>query len=125
MVRQEEHNYKVGLLQEAIEPIPKIRRSRKLINLDGDAVNICSLRLFTFKSKGTVCRGCGIIGSKIYKEKTKKDKRFHLNLYAINSSGHEVLMTKDHIIPKSLGGKNHITNLQPMCTNCNNKKGNG
>ena len=36
MVRQEGHIYKVGLLQIVIEPTPKLRLNRKLINLDGD-----------------------------------------------------------------------------------------
>ena len=32
-------------------------------------------------------------------------------------------MTKDHILPKSRGGKNHISNMQTMCCRCNSKKG--
>ena len=31
-------------------------------------------------------------------------------------------MTKDHIIPKSKGGKNELSNYQTMCTYCNNEK---
>ena len=46
-----------------------------------------------------------------------------MNLYAINEKGEEVLMTKDHIEPKSLGGKNSLNNYQTMCTICNCEKG--
>ncbi len=92
--------------------------------LTGDEVGCNSLRLRTFKIKGIFCVTCGIKGDVFYKEKTKNDLRYHLNLYAINSSGHEVLMTKDHIIPKSKGGLDRLDNMQPMCTKCNSKKGN-
>jgi hypothetical protein len=32
------------------------------------------------------------------------------------------LMTVDHIIPKSQGGRNTLDNMQPMCQRCNNIK---
>lgn len=33
-------------------------------------------------------------------------------------------MTKDHIIPKSKGGADDISNYQTMCERCNEAKGN-
>ena len=47
-----------------------------------------------------------------------------MNLYAIDENGKEVLMTKDHILPKSKGGKDEIDNYQTMCIRCNEAKGN-
>jgi 5-methylcytosine-specific restriction endonuclease McrA len=32
------------------------------------------------------------------------------------------MMTKDHIMPKSKGGKNHFDNYEPMCSDCNTEK---
>jgi 5-methylcytosine-specific restriction endonuclease McrA len=32
-------------------------------------------------------------------------------------------MTRDHVIAKSLGGQDFLSNMQTMCRICNNKKG--
>lgn len=37
--------------------------------------------------------------------------------------GKPVVLTLDHVIPKSKGGRNHIKNLQLLCLRCNGKKG--
>jgi len=77
------------------------------------------------KLKGVKCATCGIEGIYFYKERGGiRDKIFHVNLYGVNDEGEEVLMTKDHIKPKSKGGMDHIDNMQTMCYICNSKKGN-
>jgi len=104
----------------AFRPLDWVKRRRLF---DGHEVKLTSSRLRTFALKGTVCVACGIAGSYFVKEKNCLSDNYHLNLYA-PSNGQEVLMTKDHILPKSLGGANHIDNYQTMCVKCNNAKGN-
>ena len=89
-----------------------------------------SLRYKTFfKDENSLrCVSCGIAGNifsvtEVYDRKTN-DTTYHFNLYHENHKGERTLMTKDHIIPKSKGGKNHISNMQTMCEHCNIEKGN-
>ena len=98
-------------------------RKKSFVNIRGDLIKGNSQRFQTFFTKGLKCVSCGIEGKYFAKEKTKGDKRYHLNLYAIDGNGKEVLMTKDHIFPHNKGGKNNISNYQTMCVKCNVAKG--
>jgi len=100
------------------------RNEKKYVDLDGDFVKINSQRYQLFKHKGCTCVKCGLVGTYFAKEKAEQDARYHLNLYGKNSEGEEIMLTKDHIIPKSLGGLNHLSNYQTMCKICNEEKGN-
>lgn len=96
-----------------------------IIDFDGNPLRANSLRYKVFHNSLKCCT-CGIEGKYFAKERslpTDSDK-FHLNLYAVDEDGNEILMTKDHIIPKSKGGSNNLNNMQTMCIICNNKKGN-
>ena len=83
-----------------------------------------SHRYELFALKGTKCVSCGIEGEYFALERGHKNSptKFHFNLYGVNAQGNEVMLTKDHIIPRSKGGINAITNYQPMCIRCNGKK---
>lgn len=114
-------------IEEILPLIADTPRPRfKTVILDGDEINVFSARLRMFKNKGITCVRCGITGEYFAKEKhdNHSEEKFHLNLYAIDENGVEVLMTQDHITPKSLGGGNIQSNLQPMCAPCNQRKGN-
>lgn len=109
-----------------IEHILPLIGSASKVKLDGDWVNMRSLRLLNFKVHGIKCISCGIEGKFFAKEKsTQRDGSYHLNLYAVKEGGKEILMTQDHIISTAMGGPNELTNLQTMCRYCNTKKGDG
>ena len=91
---------------------------------EGHAVRMNSARYRLFATKGIRCIACGAEGSYFALEHSgsQNPDRYHFNLYAV-VNGEEVMMTKDHIIPKSKGGKSIPSNLQVMCRTCNERKG--
>jgi 5-methylcytosine-specific restriction endonuclease McrA len=82
-------------------------------------VKVSSERLILFKSNPK-CVSCGIEGSFFALEQKTKETP-HMNFYAI-LDGEEILMTKDHIVPISKGGQDHMDNYQTMCCTCNQIK---
>lgn len=46
----------------------------------------------------------------------------HINLYAVDDDGSLILMTRDHIVPRSKGGLDVLENLQTLCQPCNSEK---
>jgi 5-methylcytosine-specific restriction endonuclease McrA len=89
---------------------------------DGTKFRKGSARLILFRTKGTKCVTCGLNGTVFVLETHDAAVRPHLNLYGQNSRGQMVLLTKDHIKPKSKGGPDEQENFNPMCSPCNNKK---
>lgn len=74
-------------------------------------------------------RICGILRPSKYQDTP------HFNLYAVEfvwgrvngrrkRVPHYILMTRDHIYPKSKGGPDSIDNSQTMCAKCNQRKAN-
>lgn len=92
------------------------------INEEEFRVKTSSVRLRLFKDN-LQCVTCGLVGSifRLQKQSGRNEKP-HLNLYALKGS-EWILMTKDHVRPKSKGGRDHTDNLQVMCAECNEAKG--
>lgn len=92
------------------------------IEVDGYTVYTRSLRYMTFYQKGCKCCVCGKEGTHFTLDDSHGDNpmRKHFNLRADDGT----LMTRDHIVPKSRGGRDHINNMQTMCCDCNKAKGN-
>lgn len=96
---------------------------KAMVVINGDKIKGNSQRFQTFFTKGLKCACCGIEGKYFGEEKDFNAARYHLNLYALDESGNEVLMTKDHIVPRSKGGASELYNYQTMCVKCNIAKG--
>lgn len=92
------------------------------VNFYGDMIKPNSQRYQTFYYKGCTCVKCGRKALYFEKNKMSNDRSYHLNLYGMDENGNEVLFTKDHILPKSKGGQDYITNYQTMCEKCNKEK---
>jgi 5-methylcytosine-specific restriction endonuclease McrA len=95
------------------------KRDRVSIEVEGYQVYTKSLRYATFYQKGCKCVSCGKEGTYFLLDPGDRSGRRHFNLYAEDGT----LITKDHIIPKKLGGKDTINNMQTMCVICNRAKG--
>lgn len=78
-------------------------------------------RLGVFFHKGTECANpeCNRVGTRLIYGKNRAGQ-IHLDVYTEDLT----LMTVDHVIPRSLGGSDHLSNKEPMCRPCNERKGN-
>lgn len=92
-------------------------------NVQGWPVRVTGERLMNFKVNGTTCVTCGLEGTHAIVEAPNWSEEFHINLYGADGSGNEVMLTRDHIHPKSKGGGDGLENSQPMCEPCNVRKG--
>jgi 5-methylcytosine-specific restriction endonuclease McrA len=92
---------------------------------DGVSYNasLMNYRLRCFK-KNPICSVCDLEGTEFRLERqwNHNPGKGHWNLYGQNQNGHWVLMTVDHIIPRSKGGPDHPDNFQTMCERCNQAK---
>jgi len=109
--------------------LPHITRGRTRRDYTGDdgrvwSVKMNSHRYWTFR-ESLKCVVCGLEGTVMSLERGKSDTgQPHFNLYAVLPSGKRVLLTKDHIEPRSKGGQDAGPNFQTMCTVCNGLKSN-
>lgn len=97
--------------------------------IEGIPVHTTSIRLRTFALTGIECRwpGCKLVGRLFAFERGIKeqgtDKPYHLNLWAVDENGEQVLMTHDHIKSRANGGADRLDNTETMCQPHNNAKG--
>jgi len=112
------------------EALALLHTRDKNIVVAGHRVKTGSQRYELFRSKlprkGLQCVSCDRVGVIMRLEKPDHASeqhpadRAHFNLYSADGE----LLTKDHILPKSKGGRNSFSNYQTMCAQCNHAKGN-
>ena len=68
------------------------------------------------------CAACGLEGTHMVLDLPYGHNQPHFNLYGLED-GQLVLMTKDHIVPRTKGGRDEMANYQTYCHACNQIKG--
>lgn len=93
----------------------------------GRRVSACSgWPLFsTMRGTQIKCWQCGCVADRWIADQGRNNKMGYpvVNLYSLRDNK-ITLMTRDHIIPKSLGGCDANENLRPACEVCNGERGN-
>jgi hypothetical protein len=106
--------------------VDAMKRGVDYLELFGQRVKLTSLRMQTY-TLGTKCKHCPREAHFFSVERQINDNKqgYHLNLYHQAENGQLIMMTSDHIVPKSLGGSDtELSNRQCLCTICNSRKGN-
>ena len=124
------NNNGIHLAEFSVEDVLPYRETKKgatreyAVNEKVYSVKMASQRYHVF-AESLACACCGLVGSKMILDINHYDfnrnGRPHFNLYAVWDDC-LVLMTKDHIDPRSKGGKNELSNYQTMCCLCNSAK---
>lgn len=82
-----------------------------------------SQNLLLFTTTSQTCPTCGLEGS-FWALQRSGNRPFHLNLWGLDEELKPRLFTKDHVVPRSKGGPDEMSNYRTMCMRCNNKRGN-
>lgn len=118
--------YKEVSLEEGFEVMSKERAQRlvggRRVSSPGGKVLFEAIRA---AGQSLSCWKCGLTATCFIANKGHKDLLGPpvLDLYASTGTDY-ILMTRDHIIPKSYGGSNDVQNLRVACGPCNHDRGN-
>lgn len=116
--------YKEVTLEEGFEVLDNPRLKQKI---DGRRVSspsgVALWKHCKENYKPLKCWECGVEADRFIVKHHPKDmeKPPVLELFA-HTGKSLVMMTRDHIIPKSLGGVGDVANLRPGCEKCNGSR---
>jgi len=114
-------------IDEVLDYVPRAgnKKGLKKKKYFDKMVKLTSYRYKVFALSGIKCIKCGLTGTFFALERSvsQHTNKFHFNLYGKDKKGKEYMITIDHIVPKAKGGSEALSNKQPMCFKCNNKKG--
>lgn len=101
-----------------------VRIDDKTLQLAGENVKGSGLRIKVILDEMS-CVSCGleVTHAKLCPNTSPNARNaYHVNFFGRRSDGKWVMMTLDHIVPKSQGGPNAVDNGQAMCQICNGAK---
>ena len=116
--------YKELTLDEGFEVLAASRSERKV---DGQFVSapsgVALWKTCRETYKPLKCWQCGVEANRFIVKHHRNDmnKPPVLELFA-HTGKSLVMMTRDHIVPVSLGGFNDVENLRPGCETCNGRR---
>ena len=95
-----------------------------ILNFQGQGypIPVSSSKMKLMK-KTQICACCGLQGT-FFDLEIRGNNNPHLNLYGVGPRNSHVMLTVDHIVPRSKGGTRDMSNVQLLCARCNNQKGN-
>lgn len=115
---------KVGLkkvLRHIGEPVYRLRAQHyQSGHWQTYRLKLSNARMMLF-GKHQECQCCGLKGRYFWLEHSGCFSP-HLNMYGVNRHGKEIMLTMDHIDPRSNGGTTSLDNLQVLCQRCNKIK---
>ena len=117
--------YKEYTIAEGIELLKAPRKKRVADGMKISAPGGVELYLhMNNNSEAIKCWHCGLEATVFVLEHRHRcfGQAPILELYA-KVDGRLILMTRDHIIPRAVGGTDAVENLRPGCTKCNGKRG--
>lgn len=107
------HEYRISysILNDLI--LTELESKRALISLERLEKNPTNINTYSSRKEANV----------FISNKDIRNKVFSLYGKSCLNCGSNYKLALDHIKPICIGGKNTIENLQPLCKNCNSKKG--